>query len=114
MSPSTALSAGHLASGSRVRTQRSLVWDTLIVSRLSASPAESTTHVADNLVDTGADTLGELDVVERGRVRVSFYAFLVAYPIELIGGDTWSDVSGRSVQDFSRQLFVRPSHLAGW
>jgi len=70
--------------------------------------------VANDLVDTDADTLRESVVVERGRIRVPLDALLVADPIELVTGNAWSDMRCRCIQYFSRELdisFMRPHRL---
>jgi hypothetical protein len=72
------------------------------------------THVADHLVDARAHALGELVVVERGRVRVSLDTLFVADGVELVGRDPWSDVRGEGVQDFTRHLMGKRSAPRGY
>lgn len=60
--------------------------------------------MTDDLVDTDADTLRESVVIERRRVRVPLDALFVADPVELVTGDSRSDVGCRCVQNLPRQL----------
>src|SRR5690606_30661353 len=66
--------------------------------------------VADDLVDRGADRLGEALVVERGRVRAVVDDELVAQAIELAGGDSGSDVRADEVEHRSGEATAR-AHL---
>ena len=48
--------------------------------------------VADHFIQRGAQRFGEAAVAERGRVRLVVQQELVAYPVQLVGGDAGLDV----------------------
>ena len=48
-----------------------------------------------------AHRLGKFPVVERGRVCAALDAFFVHDGVDGIGGDTWADSGGRSIEDLS-------------
>lgn len=62
--------------------------------------------MADNLVDTRADTPRELVVPEGTRVRVTLDALVVHDLINLERRDSRTDRRGGNVQHFAGELFV--------
>lgn len=60
--------------------------------------------VADDLVDTGADTSREAVVPERRGIRVPLHTKVVDYPVELERRDTRPNVGRRDVKNFASEL----------
>lgn len=65
---------------------------------------ETATHVADDFVHTGTDTLWELGIVDGRRVTIPLDGFLVTYSVEVVRCDPRFDVSGSGVKDFASKL----------
>ena len=69
--------------------------------------------VANDLVNAGADTLGEVVVVEWRRVGVALHAFLVDDGVNLLGGHTGLDSGSASVKHLTR-VPVKLAELDEW
>ena len=72
--------------------------------------------VADDLVDAGADGLGEAAVVQRGRICAVVQHVLVSDVVQLVGGDPGRDGLGSFVHGLRRDPPRHPHglHHLGW